>query len=481
VPEFGPYETPQALLRDQLWRCWLAVEYQIRHRWAMGALPRTGDDGAAAAWAPENVAGVFRSALSEYRGEPLLDGNDAGAAVLRDAHRHHSMLMDARIAATVGANIRLPYLDLCVRFGLSYAQRLALSFALMPEVDPKLLIAYRYLSSDPRRSPRAPAAMLVYDTESRAGCRAIWRRPRRCRLPADQQDETAGVRLVLFRRLRPAARGQLLAGDAATDPQLSSRRAARRRRRRAVPGRSARGRAGLARAMLVLRVRGGKRLLSGTAARLGRKLLLWARSRRCPAQARPLITASCASAGCSTRSRAPNRRRDLQQGERASAGVRQPARRQARGAIAVTLAAIGCRGSTSGRWCRSRSRSRRSPSAHAGVARAALPHRRRVPVATFRCAGRCDRAGRPGGARRAPGVDGPPDSGARLAVRNQPTTGSCGSAAAGSVRVQGPGPTATRAATRDRRRLRAPESAGWGSGARRGFGHSPATRASASR
>jgi len=34
MPEFGPYETPQPLLRDLLWRCWLAVEYQIRQRQA---------------------------------------------------------------------------------------------------------------------------------------------------------------------------------------------------------------------------------------------------------------------------------------------------------------------------------------------------------------------------------------------------------------------------------------------------------------
>ena len=59
MAEFGPYATPQALLRDQLWRCWLAVEYQIRQRWAFGALPRS-DDGGEASWAPENVAGVFR-------------------------------------------------------------------------------------------------------------------------------------------------------------------------------------------------------------------------------------------------------------------------------------------------------------------------------------------------------------------------------------------------------------------------------------
>ncbi|HEX2690717.1 MAG TPA: ATP-binding protein, partial [Kofleriaceae bacterium] len=228
MPEFGPYETPQAFLRDQLWRCWLAVEYQTRLRWAMGALPRAADDGQAAAWAPENVAGVFRSALSEYRGEPLLDGDDAGASVVRDAYRHHALLMDARVAATVAANIRLPFLDLCVRFGLSYAQRLTLGFALMPEVDPKLLIAYRYLTSDPtcRSLDARLLAMLVYDTSER---RADMSRDLAPTSPLllyrlIELDETAGTYdSVLFRRIRPAARlVQLLAGDASQlDPQLS--------------------------------------------------------------------------------------------------------------------------------------------------------------------------------------------------------------------------------------------------------------------
>src|SRR5262249_18791204 len=133
MPEFGPYETPQALLRDQLWRCWLGVEYQIRQRWALGALPET-DEGVSARWAPAHVAGVFRTALSEYRGEPLLGGSDAGASVVRDAYHHHAMLTEARVAATLAANIRLPYLDLCVRFGLTAAQRLALNYAVMPEI-----------------------------------------------------------------------------------------------------------------------------------------------------------------------------------------------------------------------------------------------------------------------------------------------------------------------------------------------------------
>jgi hypothetical protein len=228
VPEFGPYETPEALLRDQLWRCWLGVEYQIRQRWAMGAMPETAADGASASWAPENVAGVFRAALAEYRGDPLPVGGDAGASVVADAYRHHSMLTDARISATLAANIRLPYLDLWVRFGLSYAQRLALSFAVMPEIDPKLLVAYRYLTSDPtcRGLDARLLAMLVYDTSER---RADMSRDLAPTSPLLlyrllEQDETAGsYDSVLFRRLRPAARlVQLLAGDTSQlDPQLA--------------------------------------------------------------------------------------------------------------------------------------------------------------------------------------------------------------------------------------------------------------------
>jgi len=287
MAEFGPYETPQALLRDQLWRCWLRVEHQIRHRWAMGALPRT-EDGAATSWAPDNIAGVFRSALSEYRGEPILAEDDAGAAVLLDAYRHHSLLMDARIAATLRANIRLPYLDLCVRFKLTYAQRLTLSFALMPEVDPKLLIAYRYLSSDPncRSLDARLLSMLVYDTsESRAEMsRDLASTSPLLLYRLIEQDESGGTYdSILFRRLRPAARlVQLLAGDAShLDPQLSDVAELRGGAVEALfpEAMVARAASALAspEALLVMQgVRGsGKRLLlQVAAARIGRKLLL---------------------------------------------------------------------------------------------------------------------------------------------------------------------------------------------------------------
>jgi hypothetical protein len=288
VPEFGPYETPEALLRDQLWRCWLGVEYQIRQRWAMGALPRTAEDGATATWAPETVAGVFRAALAEYRGEPLPGGDDAGASVVGAAYRHHAMLTDARVAATLAAGIRLPYLDLWVRFELDHAQRLALNFAVMPEVDPKLVIAYRYLTSDPtcRGLDARLLAMLVYDSSER---RADLSRDLAPTSPLllyrlIELDETAGsYDSVLFRRLRPAARlVQLLAGDnRRLDPQLSDIAELRGGEVEAIFPEPMIARAAAAlgspEALLVLQgVRGvGKRLLlQVAAARIGRKILL---------------------------------------------------------------------------------------------------------------------------------------------------------------------------------------------------------------
>src|SRR6185436_11160060 len=112
--------------------------------------------------------------------------------------------------------------------GLSYAQRLTLSFALMPEIDPKLLIAYRYLSSDPtcRSLDARLLAMLVYDTsESRAEMsRDLAPTSPLLLYRLIELDESGGsYDSILFRRLRPAARlVQLLSGDSQhLDPQLA--------------------------------------------------------------------------------------------------------------------------------------------------------------------------------------------------------------------------------------------------------------------
>jgi AAA+ superfamily predicted ATPase len=214
--------------------------------------------------------------------------------------------MDARIAATQRGNIRLPYLELCTRFQLTPAQRLTLSFALMPEVDPKLLIAYRYLSSDPtcRSLDARLLAMLVYDTsESRAEMsRDLAPTSPLLMYRLIEQDETAGTYdSVLFRRLRPAARlVQLLAGDnSQLDPQLSDVAELRGGEVEALfpEAMVARAAAALAspEALLVLQgVRGvGKRLLlQVAAARVGRKLLLlqgMTLAAMPPAQVRPLL------------------------------------------------------------------------------------------------------------------------------------------------------------------------------------------------
>jgi ATPase family associated with various cellular activities (AAA) len=308
MSQFGPYETPQALLRDELWRCWLCVEYQIRQRWALGALPRSNEDGTLGSWGADTIGGVFRSALSEYLGKPLLQGDDAGSSIVLDAYRHHSLLVDARTAATLEEGIRLPYLDLCVRFGLTRAQRLTLSFALMPEIDPKLLVAYRYLSNDPncRSLDARLLAMLVYDSPE---MRADMSRDLSPTSPLLlyrllEHDETQHSHdSMLFRRLRPSARlVQLLAGDnSRLDPQLSDVAELRGGEAEALFPEVMIERATSALsspdAMLVLQgVRGvGKRLLlQVAAARLGKKILLvqgLTLATMSPAQARPLVRA----------------------------------------------------------------------------------------------------------------------------------------------------------------------------------------------
>jgi AAA+ superfamily predicted ATPase len=288
MPEFGPYETAQAFLRDELWRCWLCVEAQIRYRWALGALPREADDNSLGSWTTDTIAGVFRAALGEYHGEPVLRGDDAGFTQVQSMYRHHSTLVDARIAMTLEQGIELPYLDLCVRFALTRAQRLTLSFALMPEIDPKLLVAYRYLSNDPacRSLDARLLAMLVYDTPA---ARADMSRDLAPTSPLLvyrllEQDESATTYdSMLYRRLRPAARlVQLLAGDtAALDPQLSDVAELRGGAPESLFPAAMVDRCAAAlssdEAMLVLQgVRGsGKRLLLQVAAhRIGHKILL---------------------------------------------------------------------------------------------------------------------------------------------------------------------------------------------------------------
>src|SRR5438094_512504 len=132
-----PYEDAHSHLRDELWRVWLRVEYQIRSGWEAGALPRVSDDSAVGVSTPGTTARLGRAREG---------GTDAGAARVLEAFLRHSERIEARVAASLGAGVDLPLIRVARRFELSPRQRAALTFALMPEVDPNLLTAYRYLS-----------------------------------------------------------------------------------------------------------------------------------------------------------------------------------------------------------------------------------------------------------------------------------------------------------------------------------------------
>src|SRR2546425_398536 len=92
------YGSPTEHLRDELWRCWLRVEYQVRRSWELGTLPRVSDEASSGIWAPSDMAGIFRAAQAEFTGA-VPDMFDAGATLVRDAFAAHSSRVDARLAA----------------------------------------------------------------------------------------------------------------------------------------------------------------------------------------------------------------------------------------------------------------------------------------------------------------------------------------------------------------------------------------------
>jgi hypothetical protein len=221
-----PYADAQAHLRDELWRVWLRVEYQVRARWEIGTLPRVADEASIGIWTPDNLAGLFRGAHADYTGQAAKSEADAGASKLFEAFLTHSRRVDARVEASLAAGVRLPLMELAVCFRLSRRQVAALTFALMPELDPNLLSAYRYLSHDPscRGLDGRLLAMLVYDTpESRAQLsRDLSSRSPLVWYRLLEIEEHAASDSMLYRRVRPAGRlVQMLNGSLdELDPSL---------------------------------------------------------------------------------------------------------------------------------------------------------------------------------------------------------------------------------------------------------------------
>jgi len=159
VAEPGPQPYPDVAthVRDELRRAWLRVEYQIRLGWTKA--PRSPE--ADHAVGPEDMGQLFAAA----RGEPIANDESGAPQVLEqwlEAHRR----IEARIRATIDAKIVSPLVELIRTFELSPRQWASLMFALLPEVDPNLVQAYRYLARDAscRGLDGRLLAQLVYDT-----------------------------------------------------------------------------------------------------------------------------------------------------------------------------------------------------------------------------------------------------------------------------------------------------------------------------
>ncbi len=213
------YEDARAHLRDELWRVWLRVEYQIRRFWELGTLPSVDRNPGAGASESEHLVGVFRAVHAEYlEGAHAADGAESRARPLYDNFVRQSQLVEARVAATLAAGVPLPLLHIARSFDLTRHQREILTFALMPEVDPNLLRAYRYLSHDAssRGLDARLLALLVYDTPERRADLARDLSPLSPLLYyrlLEQEESSGPNESLLYRRLRPAARlVQMLTG-----------------------------------------------------------------------------------------------------------------------------------------------------------------------------------------------------------------------------------------------------------------------------
>jgi hypothetical protein len=148
-----PYPDVAAHVRDELRRVWLRLEYQIRLGWRHSNL--TED-----VIGPEDMGRLFAIARGT---QPAAD---TGAEQLLEQWLAAHEQTEARIRATIDANVRSPLVDLIRMFELSQRQWSALVFALMPEVDPNLVQGYRYLARDPscRGLDGRLLAQLVYDS-----------------------------------------------------------------------------------------------------------------------------------------------------------------------------------------------------------------------------------------------------------------------------------------------------------------------------
>ncbi len=217
-PEAGPYPDVATHLRDELERAWLRVEYQVRLAWTKGRVNITDD-----AIGATDIGRLFAQA----RGQAPT-GDDAGASTVLEQWLAKHRDVEARIRATVEAKQRSALIDLIRTFGLTPRQWSTLMFALLPDTDPNLVQAYRYLARDDgcRGLDGRLLALLVYDTPTSRSLMARDLSPSsplvRYRL-VDVSTPTASGDSIMFRRIRAASRlVYLLDGTAIDlDPELA--------------------------------------------------------------------------------------------------------------------------------------------------------------------------------------------------------------------------------------------------------------------
>src|SRR5437868_5699654 len=104
--------------------------------WTRNPVPDAA--GAADVVSPTDIGRLFAAARGERRGD------DAGAKAVLTQWLALHRTVEARLAASLAAGVRSPLIDLMRLFGLTPRQWSTLMFALLPDADPSLVVAYRY-------------------------------------------------------------------------------------------------------------------------------------------------------------------------------------------------------------------------------------------------------------------------------------------------------------------------------------------------
>src|SRR6185436_3952451 len=153
---------------------------------------------------PTDVGRLFATARGE-RG-----GDEAGAQLVLAQWLELHRTVEARLKASLAAGVKTPLVDLMRAFELTPRQWSTLMFALLPDADPNLVQAYRYLARDAnsRGLDGRLLAQLVYDTPE---SRSLMAR------------DLSNSSTLLFRRIRAASRlVHLLDGTSIEfDPELA--------------------------------------------------------------------------------------------------------------------------------------------------------------------------------------------------------------------------------------------------------------------